>query len=167
MVVLRPHGSKITLWLIHPGVDEVLVFFGSAGFIVDRPVCALRARRFADNEQFFEDIPDIVHTYQHHIKKIQPNGLYAIAEYSFCPMLDFEVTRRLEVLLYQVKFLGSIDLPPYQILHASIRSDRGCAFLWVLSISLQRGVVTGIVPNHASQEQRRCDRKTDAVGSAK
>lgn len=44
VIVLQPKGDKTPLWLIHPGVGEVLVFLGLAGYITDRPVYALRAR---------------------------------------------------------------------------------------------------------------------------
>jgi acyl-CoA synthetase (AMP-forming)/AMP-acid ligase II len=58
VVQLGSQGSKTPLWLIHPGVGEILVFLDLAKFIVDRPVYALRARGFNPGETHFKDIPE-------------------------------------------------------------------------------------------------------------
>ena len=106
-------GSKTPLWLVHPGVGEVLVFLNLAKFITDRPVYALRAKGFEQGEDFFDNIPQIVETYCRHMRQTQPNGPYAIAGYSFGAMLAFEMSKRLEAQGEQVKFLGSFNLPPH------------------------------------------------------
>lgn len=48
VVVLRASGTKAPLWLVHPGVGEILVFVGLAQHMRadDRPIYALRARGF-------------------------------------------------------------------------------------------------------------------------
>ena len=58
-VTLQGRGSGTPLWLVHPGVGEILIFFGLAKHIVDRPVYALRSRGF-DGEPFFESILECV-----------------------------------------------------------------------------------------------------------
>lgn len=132
VVVLNAHGSRTPLWLIHPGVGEVLVFLNLAKFIPDRPVYALRARGFSENEQFFEDIPEITSIYLLHIKQKQPQGPYAIAGYSFGAMLAFEITKCLEAQSDEVKFLGCFDLPPHiksrmrQLDWIEVALDLGC-----------------------------------------
>ena len=113
VVALQPHGTHAPLWLVHPGVGEVLVFLNLAKHITDRPVYALRARGFNRGEKFFESIPEIVSTYHTHIKRVQPIGPYAIAGYSFGAMLAFEITKVLERHGDEVHFLGSFNLPPH------------------------------------------------------
>nr|P9WES4.1 RecName: Full=Nonribosomal peptide synthetase acyN; AltName: Full=Polyporic acid synthetase acyN [Ascocoryne sarcoides]UQS21311.1 AcyN [synthetic construct] len=111
-VTLQAEGKKTPLWLVHPGVGEVLVFLNLAKFIVDRPIHALRARGF-DGEPFFEDIAEVVSTYHQAIKEEQPEGPYAIAGYSYGSMLAFEVSKVLEANGDKVEFLGVFNLPPH------------------------------------------------------
>lgn len=113
VVVMQPHGSKTPLWLVHPGVGEVLLFLNLAKLISDRPVYALRARGFDEGEEFFGSIDEMVMTYHRHIKEMQPEGPYAIAGYSFGAMVAFEITKVLEEQKDEVRFLGSLNLPPH------------------------------------------------------
>jgi thioesterase domain-containing protein len=112
IVTLHAGGSKTPLFLIHPGVGEILVFLNLAKYITDRPVYAIRARGF-DGEPFFKDISEIAHTYFDAIRNTQPKGPYAIAGYSFGAMLAFETAKLLEANGDEVKFLGCFNLPPH------------------------------------------------------
>ena len=113
VVPMSTKGTRTPLWLVHPGVGEVLVFLNLAKFITDRPVYALRAKGFEKGEDFFDNIPEIVETYCKHMRQTQPKGPYAIAGYSFGAMLAFEISKCLEAQGEQVKFLGSFNLPPH------------------------------------------------------
>ena len=113
VVALGTKGSKLPLWLVHPRVGEVLVFLNLAKYITDRPVYALRARGFEQNEEFFNSIPQIVGVYYEHIKMTQPCGPYVISGYSFGAMLAFEMSKCLEARGDEVRFLGPFNLPPH------------------------------------------------------
>ncbi|CRG83981.1 hypothetical protein PISL3812_01331 [Talaromyces islandicus] len=113
VVTLRSSGTNQPLWLVHPGVGEILVFLGLSKEINDRPVYALRARGFEAGEPHFANIPEIVAAYFDAIKKVQPQGPYAIAGYSYGTMLAFEVSKRLESTGDEIWFLGSFNLPPH------------------------------------------------------
>jgi acyl-CoA synthetase (AMP-forming)/AMP-acid ligase II/thioesterase domain-containing protein len=113
VVTLQPHGQKPPLWLVHPGVGEVLVFLRLAQLITDRPVYALRARGFNARETLFKDIDGCVTTYHAAIKLQQPGGPYAIAGYSYGSMLAFEIAKLLESNGDEVRFIGSLNLPPH------------------------------------------------------
>lgn len=113
VVTLNATGDKTPLWLVHPGVGEVLVFLNLAKYVTDRPLYALRARGFEEGEEFFKDLPEIFETYHKHIKATQPTGPYAIAGYSFGAMIGFEVVKILESKGDEVKFVGSFNLPPH------------------------------------------------------
>ncbi|PYH94685.1 putative non-ribosomal peptide synthase-like protein [Aspergillus ellipticus CBS 707.79] len=113
VVTLNAQGSKSPLWLIHPGVGEILVFLGLAKFITDRPVYAMRARGFNEGETHFEDIAETVATYHTAIKAKQPQGPYALAGYSYGSMLAFEVAKTLESGGDEVRFVGAFNLPPH------------------------------------------------------
>ncbi|KAI4158543.1 MAG: hypothetical protein LQ342_007325, partial [Letrouitia transgressa] len=113
VITLQMSGHKTPLWLVHPGVGEVLVFLNLSRYLTERPVYALRARGFNPGETFFESIPEIVSTYKAAIRNIQPHGPYAIAGYSFGAMLAFEIGKTLESEGEAVPFLGSFNLPPH------------------------------------------------------
>ena len=113
IVTLQHSGSKPPLWLVHPGVGEVLVFLNLAKYLTDRPVHALRARGFNPGESYFTDIEETVTTYHAAIKAQQPKGPYALAGYSYGSMLAFEVSKVLEANGDEVRFLGAFNLPPH------------------------------------------------------
>lgn len=113
VVVLRDTGRKTPLWLIHPGVGEVLVFVGLAKALADddRPVYALRARGFEPGQKCYGSVQEAVDLYVSAVRHLQPSGPYALAGYSYGAMLAFEVAKRLPD--GEVQFLGSFNLPPY------------------------------------------------------
>lgn len=117
VVVFHAGGSKTPVWLIHPGIGEVLGFVGLAQHIAsdDRPVYALRARGFEPGHLRFASIEEAVDTYVAAIQHRQPHGPYAIAGYSYGSLLGFEITKKLEAAdgTGAVKFFGSFNLPPH------------------------------------------------------
>ncbi|KAL9003649.1 MAG: hypothetical protein Q9188_003493 [Gyalolechia gomerana] len=113
VVTLQYNGAKTPLWLIHPGIGEILVFLGLVQYFPDRPMYALRARGFNPGEKPFEGLTEIVTMYSQALKKQQPHGPYAIAGYSYGSMLAFEISKILEANGDRVQFLGSFNLPPH------------------------------------------------------
>ena len=113
VVTLQHKGSKSPLWLIHPGIGEILVFLGLVQYFPDRPIHALRTRGFNPGERPFNSLIDIVTTYYRALKRQQPHGPYAIAGYSYGSMLAFEISKVLEANNDTVQFLGSFNLPPH------------------------------------------------------
>lgn len=113
IVTLQAGGDKTPIFLVHPGVGEVLVFLNLAKYITERPVHAIRARGFDEGEEYFRDIPETVSTYYNAIKRTQPQGPYALAGYSYGCMLAFETSKLLEANGDEVGFLGSFNLPPH------------------------------------------------------
>ena len=110
-VTLQARGSDTPLWLVHPGVGEILIFFGLAKYITDRPVYALRSRGF-DGEPFFESMSECISRYYDEIKRVQPEGPYAIAGYSYGATIAFEMGKVMRKQGDKIKFLGVIDQPP-------------------------------------------------------
>ncbi len=68
VVTLQYNGSKTPLWLIHPGIGEILVFLGLVQYFPDRPIHALRACGFNKGEEPFQNLTDAVTTYYHELK---------------------------------------------------------------------------------------------------
>lgn len=113
VVTLQYQGDKPPLWLIHPGVGEVLVFLPLAKFFPDRPIHAIRARGFNPGDSYFHHITEAVDIYHTAIKRQQPTGPYALAGYSYGAMLAFETAKVLERNGDEVRFLASFNLPPH------------------------------------------------------
>ena len=110
-VKMQHQGAKTPLWLVHPGVGEVLIFINLARHIIERPVYALRTRGFNAGEIPFGSIEEAVTTYHAAIKEMQSIRPYAIAGYSYGTMLAFETAKVLEANVNEVRFLGSFNLP--------------------------------------------------------
>ncbi|KAI0173697.1 acyl-protein synthetase [Hypoxylon sp. FL1284] len=124
VVIFKSSGTKTPLWLIHPGVGEVLVFVGLTQHLAedDRPIYALRARGFEPGQSRFSCITETVDFYVQAIQRHQPYGPYALAGYSYGAMLAFETAKRLDAITVRaagtgsssaVRFLGSFNLPPH------------------------------------------------------
>ena len=113
VVPLRIGGDRTPLWLIHPGTGEVLVFINLVKYITDRPLYALRARGFEDDQRCFETMSEVLEAYYSHIKKTQPQGPYAILGYSEGGIIAFELAKLLEADGDKVLFCGAMDMPPY------------------------------------------------------
>ena len=110
-VILRSSGKGTPLWLVHPGVGEILIFLHLVKYITDRPIYALRSRGF-DGEPFFTSMQECLDNYHTTIKRLQPKGPYAIAGYSYGGTLAFELSKNFENLGDEVGFLGILDQPP-------------------------------------------------------
>lgn len=144
VVTLQYNGSKTPLWLIHPGIGEILVFLGLVQYFPDRPIHALRTRGFNPGEEPFNSLTEIVTTYYHALKKQQPHGPYAIAGYSYGSMLAFEISKILEANNDTVQFLGSFNLPPHI-------KDRMRMLDWTAGLQ-HIAHFCGIITEHRSEE---------------
>ncbi|EKM78142.1 hypothetical protein AGABI1DRAFT_61174 [Agaricus bisporus var. burnettii JB137-S8] len=113
LVLLNPHGSKPPLFLIHPGVGEILIFMKLAKILEDdRPIYALRARGFDDQDKPFGTFEEMVDCYTGRIVDAYPRGPYYIAGYSFGGAVAFEITKKLEIQGRRVAWTGILNLPP-------------------------------------------------------
>ncbi|MFI6641238.1 AMP-binding protein [Streptomyces sp. NPDC050504] len=114
VVPMQLSGDKTPLFVVHPGVGEVLVFVNLAKYFVDdRPFYALRARGFNEHEKPFRTFEEMVDCYVAGIRSKQPHGPYALAGYSFGAVVAFEIAKILEAEGERVDFVGSFNLPPH------------------------------------------------------
>ena len=114
LVCMNPHGSKPPVFLVHPGVGEVLVFVNLARVLSDnRPVYALRARGFDHGEKPFESFDEMVNSYVEGIESKQAQGPYYVGGYSFGGAVAFEIAKKLEAKGKEVAWVGVFNLPPH------------------------------------------------------
>ncbi|EKM53038.1 uncharacterized protein PHACADRAFT_259209 [Phanerochaete carnosa HHB-10118-sp] len=114
LVCMNSHGSKPPVFLVHPGLGEVLVFVSLARALNDdRPVYALRARGFGVNEEPFDSWDEMVETYTAAIEERQPEGPYYLGGYSIGGAIAFEIGRKLESRGKHVAWVGIFNLMPH------------------------------------------------------
>ncbi|KAF8546344.1 atromentin synthetase [Imleria badia] len=114
IVPLNLTGNKTPIFMVHPGVGEVLIFVNLAKYFQnERPFYAFRARAFEPGDPFFGSMDEMVSSYAAAVKQTQPHGPYAIAGYSYGGVVAFEVAKRLEAMGDEVKFTGLINIPPH------------------------------------------------------
>ncbi|KAH9849416.1 AMP-dependent synthetase and ligase [Lenzites betulinus] len=112
-ICLNPNGHKRPVFLVHPGVGEVLVFMGLAHIIHDRPIYALRARGFDRGEEPFQTFDEMVESYVSAIERQDPEGPYYVGGYSFGGAVAFEMAKVLEAKGKKVAWVGIFNLPPF------------------------------------------------------
>lgn len=123
IIPLQETGTNSPVFMIHPGVGEVLVFVNFANlFINDRPIYALRAKGFNNGEQYFQSLDELVNTYVTAIKQQQPKGPYFIAGYSYGGPVSLPIGKKLEEAGDEV-YLFVLDAPPV-IEHPRGKIDR-------------------------------------------
>eukprot|EP00998_Keelungia_sp_KM082_P006918 NODE_313_length_2097_cov_542.607107_g307_i0.p1 GENE.NODE_313_length_2097_cov_542.607107_g307_i0~~NODE_313_length_2097_cov_542.607107_g307_i0.p1 ORF type:complete len:645 (-),score=212.52 NODE_313_length_2097_cov_542.607107_g307_i0:161-1972(-) len=114
VVQLNATGPNPPLFLVHPGVGEVLVFTEMAKrFRGDRPVYAFRARGFEEGEKFFTTMDEMATCYTDACQEVQPHGPYFVTGYSYGGVVAYEVAKRLEQRGEQVHFCGLLNIPPH------------------------------------------------------
>ena len=114
LVCMNPHGSKPPVFLVHPGVGEVLVFVNLARELNDdRPVWSLRARGFDVGEEPFGTFDEMVNAYAAAIETKQAEGPYYVGGYSFGGAVAFEIAKVLEKKGKTVAWVGVFNLPPH------------------------------------------------------
>jgi len=113
IVPLQTTGKKTPIFFVHPGVGEVLIFVNLAKYFHgERPFYALRARGFDKGQPVFGSMEEMVGCYADAIKRVQPQGPYAVAGYSYGGVVAFEVAKVLESRNEEVKFVGLVNIPP-------------------------------------------------------
>ena len=137
LVCFNPTGSKPPLFLVHPGIGEVLVFINLAHVLDDdRPVYAFRARGFDAGQIPFQTFDEMVDTYVERIQKAY-DGPYFIAGYSFGGAVAYEVGKKLVQAGKTVAWVGVFNLPP----HIAFRMKEHVWLEVLVNLSLFLGLI--------------------------
>lgn len=155
VIPLRTQGDKTPMWLIHPGTGEIFVFVNLAKFITDRPLYALRARGFENDQGCFDSLSEPIEIYYSHIKKTQPEGPYAITGYSQGSILAFEIVKLLEANGDKVVFCGGLDTPP----HVQILLGKTDWMTMLIHVSYLLELTTRAHAFEIGDELRQCTRE--------
>ncbi|KXN81002.1 Polyketide synthase PksJ [Leucoagaricus sp. SymC.cos] len=114
LICFNLHGSKPPLYLVHPGVGEVLIFINLARILNDdRPIYALRARGFEAGETPPTSMQEMIEIYTDAIERNNRPGPYFLAGYSFGAAVAVEIGKLLEERGKTVAWVGVLNLPPF------------------------------------------------------
>ncbi|MGE5340127.1 MAG: amino acid adenylation domain-containing protein [Candidatus Omnitrophota bacterium] len=101
------------LFLIHDGTGEVEGYIEFCKHITgDFNIWGIRADRLEDLATREVTIPELAHEYIETIKRIQPDGPYAIAGWSLGGTIAFEMAVQWEAMNESLNLLTLIDSPP-------------------------------------------------------
>jgi len=97
IVPIKPNGNKVPLFIVHGGGLNVLNFVNLCKhFDEDQPVYGIQGTGPNGYEDWYKSIEDMAAHYIDAIAKVNPNGPYAIAGFSFGGVVAFEMTRQLK-----------------------------------------------------------------------
>ena len=110
LVPVKPNGYKPPLFIVHGAGLNILNFSHIIQhFDEDQPVYAIQGVGPNGYDNWFESIEAMAKTYIDSILKINPNGPYALAGFSFGGIVAFEMARQLKEQGKTVSFIGLLD----------------------------------------------------------
>ena len=110
LVPIKTTGNKPPLYLIHGGGLHVLMFQTLVANMDDeQPIYALQAKGLNGEGNALNRIEDMAAHYITEIERINPNGPYALAGYSFGGLIAFEMAKQLKTSNKKVLILIVFD----------------------------------------------------------
>lgn len=110
LVPIRTNGNKRPLYLIHGAGLNVLLYQSLGNHLdPDRPIFALQAKGLDGKSPLSTSIEQMATDYIDEIRKMQPEGPYAIFGFSMGGFIAYEMGRQLLAQHQKVAFLGVID----------------------------------------------------------
>ena len=110
LVPLKPKGSKPPLFIVHGAGLNILNFAHVINhFDEDQPVYGFQGIGPNGYDNWFESIEAMAATYIESIVKINPNGPYALAGFSFGGVVAFEMARQLKDQGKTISIIALLD----------------------------------------------------------
>ncbi|KAB0563526.1 non-ribosomal peptide synthetase [Pseudomonas palleroniana] len=124
LVPIRASGSRTPLFLVHPLGGHVLCYLPLARALpADMPVYALQAAGSGQGSTPIESIEEMAAEYLAAVRRVQPQGPYVLAGWSFGGFVAYEMARQLRALdpqsVEQVIVLDSITIDRERFMGAS------------------------------------------------
>ena len=109
VVPFRTVGSQPPLFLVAGLGGNVVNFDFVSRQFIDRPVYGVETQGLDQDGKVLTSVEDMARFYLTEIRKIQPQGPYHLAGYSFGGVLAFEMACQLQAAGEQIGLLGLID----------------------------------------------------------
>ena len=123
LIPIKPDGNKPPLFMIHGAGLNILNFkHVISHFDDEQPVYGIQGIGPNGYENWFESIEEMAASYIESIMKINPNGPYALAGFSFGGVVAFEMARQLKELGKKVSIVALLD--------SYVDSSYYCASYW-------------------------------------
>lgn len=110
LVPIKPNGTKPPLFMVHGAGLNILNFkHVISNFDNDQPVYGIQGIGPNGFDNWFESIEEMAACYIESIMKINPNGPYALAGFSFGGVVAFEMAQQLEQKGEKVSIIALLD----------------------------------------------------------
>ncbi|NBF01924.1 amino acid adenylation domain-containing protein [Pseudomonas sp. Fl5BN2] len=120
---LKLDGQHQPLFCLHPGGGLGWSYAGLIPYLGDRPLYAIQARRLSTGEAP-HSLEAMAQDYLEHIRRVQPNGPYALLGWSFGCHLAHKIATLLQQQDERVSFLAFLDgYPIWNLYRQMERSD--------------------------------------------
>jgi amino acid adenylation domain-containing protein len=110
LVPIKPEGTKTPLYIVHGAGLNVLIFNAVAKHLPnDQPVYGLQAKGLNGIDEPLGTIEEIAAHYINSIVKVNPDGPYALAGYSFGGLIAYEMAHQMISAGKKVTMVGLLD----------------------------------------------------------
>jgi thioesterase domain-containing protein/acyl carrier protein len=110
LVPMRPEGSRVPLFLVHPGGGNLMTYTWLLGRLdAEQPVYGLRSRGIEHGEKPNWTVEEMARDYLSAIRGARPSGPYRLGGWSLGGVIAFEMARQLEAAGETVDRLVLID----------------------------------------------------------
>ncbi|WP_454802741.1 non-ribosomal peptide synthetase [Mucilaginibacter phyllosphaerae] len=110
LVPIKPHGSKMPLYIVHGAGLNVLLFNALAmNMDAEQPVYGLQAKGLNGIDEPLDVMEEIAANYVEEIINHDPVGPYAVAGYSLGGLIAYEMAKQMLALGKDVKMLAMFD----------------------------------------------------------
>jgi amino acid adenylation domain-containing protein len=128
LVPIQPRGSKPPLFLAHAAGGMVFPYYNLIPYMPDQPIYGLQDPSSYHEEIFYQSLEEMAEDYVQWMQKVQPNGPYRLAGWSFGGILAFEMAQNLTRKGEEVSMLMPIDTgikpPDFDKVREEIRARR-------------------------------------------
>ena len=115
LMLLRAGSAGAPVFIAHGLGGSVIDFYSLVTLIEsDRPIYGMQARGIDGVDDPFESIEEMAQYHLEAIKKIQPQGPYALVGYSLGGLVSMEIAHRLLTAGDQVELLAMLDAYPFR-----------------------------------------------------
>jgi thioesterase domain-containing protein len=110
LVAIQPKGTKPPLFCVHPTGGNVLCYFELAKSLgTEQPFYGLQAIGLEKGQVPYSQVEEMASFYIEALLRVQPEGCYHLAGWSFGGLVAFEMARQLEAQNKVVSLLALLD----------------------------------------------------------
>lgn len=128
LMALKKGESKLPLFCIHSGGGHVLFYRSLVNYLDEQhSVYALQAKGINGKEAIHDSIEEMAAHYVQEIKRIQPNGPYALLGTCFSNAVGLEMAHQLRAAGDKIELLVFVDSGPAHLTSAKTRGENKTA----------------------------------------